>query len=179
MEKWHKTIGRYDSLACEKHSNTPNWVDCVTSWNYLLDRMTITALCCKLPINKLEEPSKSTFEVGETYICRYADNASIDVSFKVIKKSSSFVTLSTGKRCKIYTDNHTEFCYPEGKYSMSLVLRASRQLTKIHHDRQIACLPSEGLLPAVKWPYPISISGCDREQLQKLAKVAREKTSCS
>jgi len=65
------------------------------------------------------------FAVGSTYFTSYIGDSNIKVSFRVISRTDKTVQIETGKRCKIMTDSYgNEFIYPEGKYSMCLVLRA-------------------------------------------------------
>lgn len=42
LDKWRETVGQDDQLTAEAYG-------CITSWNMMLERMTITAICCRLP----------------------------------------------------------------------------------------------------------------------------------
>lgn len=71
-----------------------------------------------------------TFKVGKTYSSRSPGDSGIKISFKILQKSDSFVTLETGKRCKIHSNNNVEFCYPEGQHSQCLILKADKMETE-------------------------------------------------
>lgn len=70
------------------------------------------------------------FLVNEIYKTRYIGDANSICFWEVQKVTAKQVTvmcLETDeiKTVKIYTDNEgSEFCYPDGKYSMALIIRA-------------------------------------------------------
>jgi len=68
------------------------------------------------------------FETGKTYETRFIGGHNLKVTFEVIKRTKSFVTVKEDgdreRRCKVYNDNEYEYCYPYGRYSKCLVLTA-------------------------------------------------------
>lgn len=69
------------------------------------------------------------FQAGSTYYTRYIGDSDLKVSFKILARTGKNVTLASGKRCKIHLDSDgSEFIYPEGRYSMALVIRAEREV---------------------------------------------------
>jgi hypothetical protein len=75
-------------------------------------------------------PTTATFETGRTYTTRFACDASMVLSYTVVKRTAKFVTLETPHgetvRVGIKTDDEGEWALPQGSYSMAPVIRASR-----------------------------------------------------
>jgi len=73
------------------------------------------------------------FEVGKKYYARsVCDHESVFV-FEVLHRTEKTIRLFYGNQVinkKISTDDDSEICFPLGKYSMALVLRASREFVK-------------------------------------------------
>lgn len=71
------------------------------------------------------------FEVGKKYVCSSIVNSNSRYEFEVIKRTAKTITIKNSdgelKRCKIYTNQRgtVELLYPNGKYSMCIVLSAS------------------------------------------------------
>lgn len=75
-------------------------------------------------------PAPAKFVKDEIYKTRYIGDANLICFWEVQKVTAKQVTvmcLETDevKTVKIYQDNNgNEFCYPDGKYSMALQIRA-------------------------------------------------------
>ncbi len=76
-------------------------------------------------------PSMTTFEARKTYFFRYICDADSRVEIKIERRTAKSVWITgdgyTHERRAIKIDDSgTEFIFPEGRYSMAPVLRASR-----------------------------------------------------
>ncbi len=71
-----------------------------------------------------------TFEINSTYKMNWITDSQLKTFWTVISRTAKTVTVKDTdsnrvKRCKINIYDNSEFIYPEGKYSMAPVLKAS------------------------------------------------------
>lgn len=69
----------------------------------------------------------SKFEAGKTYEGRMICNSDLIEQVTIAKRTDKTVTTTDGKRLKIHTSQFDggEFVYPDGRYSMATIIRAS------------------------------------------------------
>ena len=74
------------------------------------------------------------FEVGKKYYCYSPYNSDRLYEFEVVKRTEKMVTVKNSdgeiKRRKIDTRDNEEIIYPNGKYSMCLVLGSNHVVTE-------------------------------------------------
>jgi len=70
---------------------------------------------------------KNTFETGKTYQVRSICDYDCIFSYTVISRTAKFITIKVMneiKKVKVFNYEESEACYPQGKYSMSPMLKA-------------------------------------------------------
>lgn len=65
------------------------------------------------------------FEVGSTYSTGIVAGSKIRMCDTIIRRTPKTVWLSGGKSCKIHVNDGVEIIYPEGRFSMAPVYRAT------------------------------------------------------
>ena len=73
------------------------------------------------------------FETGKTYEGRLITDNDSTVVATIIKRTAKSVTikaLGEEKRVKIHNQNDVEFFFPWGRYSMSPVIKADKEVTQ-------------------------------------------------
>ena len=78
-----------------------------------------------------EKPADRKFKVGRTYSCRSLCDHDCIFAFEIVKRTEKTVTLKSSadiKRRKIYMLDGVEHADPLGKYSMSPIIRADREI---------------------------------------------------
>ena len=82
----------------------------------------------QFPTRNAITTKSDNFTVGQTYTSRCIGDADLVTEYKVISRSKSFVTLEcegqiVGKKKVLTSDCGTEYCKPEGDFSMCPILR--------------------------------------------------------
>lgn len=112
LNKWRETVGQSDQLTAETYG-------CITSYNTMLERMTITAICCNLPeaIKQLPQPeltktatkiaSKSQEFTGTVTEARLVEATVYDIDYSAKERHAKTlkVTLQTkdGQMVQFYS----------------------------------------------------------------------------
>ena len=71
------------------------------------------------------------FETGKKYFTRSICDSDCIWTFEVIKRTAKRITIQNGSKVSIVGVNEydgAELCYPLGRYSMSPILRADREV---------------------------------------------------
>lgn len=92
--------------------------------------VAMTDLMAEIAPAPAPAPAVKAFEVGKTYTCRSACDWDCVFEYTVVKRTAKRVTLRTkhGKTMVrgVSVYDGSEYCKPEGDYSMCPIIRASR-----------------------------------------------------
>jgi hypothetical protein len=105
-------------------------IDIARSFNIDPDKVqeVIDQAAGPFPFEEEVEKEVVAFKVGETYSTRSACDHDCIFSYEVISRTAQFVTLKGSgdrvRRCKVRHWDNVEVCDPEGRYSMSPVVKA-------------------------------------------------------
>jgi len=69
------------------------------------------------------------FEAGKTYYGVFVCDADLTDDITVAKRTAKTLTTTEGKRLKIHVsvDGESEMIYPHGRYSMCMIIRATKE----------------------------------------------------